>query len=52
MLVLVNSVTAGNMLLFICMEDNQSFDDALQKRADCLAKAKITLNGLECYEYH
>ena len=34
------------------MEDNQSFDEALQKKGRLFGQGKVTLKGLECYEYH
>ena len=34
------------------MEDNQSFDEALQKKGRLFGQGKGTLKGLECYEYH
>ena len=34
------------------MEDNQSFNEALQKKSRPFRQGKVTLKVLECYEYH
>ena len=34
------------------MEDNQSFDEAIHKKKLLFGQGKVTLKGLEFYEYH
>ena len=34
------------------MEDNQSFDEAIHKKKLLFGQGKVTLKGLESYEYH